>query len=424
MVKANPYHKVLRETIRLVKKHGNINEAARASGINAKTLHSRVEKVRGLWPDCLPPGQFSRNGKWANEKTAAQTRQTDPLEQRRIQTLISGLKNRVKVLEESLIVARDAQAAMESLHIAQMEPAKWLAKPNIARPANLTPILFTSDFQVGEVVRPEEIDGINEYNQDIFVKRYQTMIDKTISLAERNTGAKAFSGIVYLRGGDAINGEIHEELAETNDLSSVPACRLLQRQEREGIKRLRDKFKRVRVISLPGNHGRVTKKPHAKRYSERNYETMLTWWLADHFDSDPNVQFWTPPSGDAWFEVEGWAFLASHGDRMGSRGGQGFIGPAATIARGHQKLYQNWTATGRRVDCILTGHLHTSLKMSLGFANGALVGYNEYARDFRAMPDAAKQWLLFVHKEQMISHQFEIQLSKRPKRDIIFDQGA
>ena len=128
--------------------------------------------------------------------------------------------------------------------------------------------------------------------------------------------------------------------------------------------------------------------------------------------------FATPKSGDAYFKAAGWNFLLSHGDRMGSRGGQGFIGPAATIARGHAKLQSNWSLTGRPVDVILTGHLHTSLRLSSGFANGSLAGYGEYARDLRATPDAAKQWLLFAHEHYRVSQAFEVQLSDSPRRDV------
>jgi hypothetical protein len=342
----------------------------------------------------------------------------DVLEARRDKNAIASLKASLKAMEARAVDAEDRASLMDALHKARVEPTQWLAAPHVQSVLSLTPLLFTSDFQAGEVVRPDEIDGINEYNQDIFAERYQTMIDKTIMLATENTGATEFPGVVYLRGGDAISGEIHDELAETNDLSAVPAARLVYQQEREGIKRLRDRFGRVRVISLPGNHGRTTFKSHAKNYALRNFETLLSWWLADSFSDDPYISFWTPMSADALFEVEGWSGLLSHGDRMGSRGGQGFVGPAATIARGHQKLFQNWTATGQRVDFVLTGHLHTSLKLERGFANGALVGYNEYARDLRCLPDAAKQWLLFVHHKEMISHQFELQLSRKPRRHV------
>lgn len=341
----------------------------------------------------------------------------NPLEMRRQNQTEADLRNRVQQLEKQLIAEQDFRNQIETLHVARVEPAVWQpAKPLIGSRLSLTPVLFTSDFQVGEVVEPDEIEGMNEYNQDIFVERYQKMIDKTIMLADKHTGMTDCPGIIYLRGGDAINGEIHEELRETNDLSSVPACRLLHMHEKEGIKRLKARFGRVRVISLPGNHGRQTIKSHSKGYSFRNFETLLSWWLATSFEDDPNVSFWTAKSADAFFQVEGWNWLMSHGDRLGSRGGQGFIGPAATIARGHKKLYSDWAQTGRHIDHILTGHFHTCLRLELGDANGALVGFNQYARDLRAKPDAPRQLLYFVHKDNMISHRFELQLGPMPMR--------
>lgn len=349
----------------------------------------------------------------------AEAEEADPIGQREEQSEAAYWRGRAKKAEMHIVEERRWRRRYATL--TAVEPISWPAAPALRRPNTLTPVLFTSDFQCGERIFPEQIDGMNRYDGTVFAERYQAMIDKTITLAEQNTGASDFPGAIYLRGGDAISGEIHAELAETNDLSSIPALKLLRQHEREGIRRLRDRFGRVRVISIAGNHGRTTFKPHAKGYSERSFETLLAWWLADAFEYDPAVTFHAPESGDALFEVAGWSWLMSHGDRMGSRGGQGFIGPAATIARGHKKLYDNWTLSGRRVDLILTGHLHTSLKLERGYANGSLAGYSEYARDLRATPDAPKQWLLFAHEEHMVSHAFELQLGPRPHRGMLLE---
>lgn len=414
----------LRVAVKAVKQHGTISGAARALGVGRSWMTDRINAARARWPGCLPDPIPGQHRAWAAKPGGAGDAAAQDIAARRTRDEMERLRARAKALEAQVIAHQNWQAKVDRLHAADVRPASW-PKPRPPSKKNiLTPILFTSDFQVGEVVRAAEIENINEYNSDIFAQRYQTMIEKTIMLAERNTGATGFNGIIYLRGGDAISGEIHEELAETNDLSAIPAVRLLQQQERAGIRRLKEKFGRVRVISIPGNHGRTTKKSHAKRYAERNFETMLSWWLASSFESDPNVTFWTPASGEAYFEADGWNFLLSHGDRMGSRGGQGFIGPAATIGRGHRQLQNNWARTGRPVDLVLTGHLHTSLKLEMGYANGALAGYNEYARDLRAIPDAAKQWLLFAHPQEMISHAFELRLSPMPRRALMDPHAA
>lgn len=279
------------------------------------------------------------------------------------------------------------------------------------------PILFTSDFQYGEVVDLAEMDGMNEFNRYIFEQRYALMIDKTIRWCDAiadGWGAMFPKGIIYLRGGDAISGEIHEELRETNDLSAAPACRELVRIERAGIRRLREKFGHVHVISIPGNHGRSKVKPVHKGYTEHNWESVLSWWLADSLADDKGVTFEFPKSGFARFEAEGWRFLMLHGDRMGAGGGTGFIGAPAPITKGHLKQRVLAAELDDPVDFVLTGHLHTSMKLPRGFANGCMPGYNEFARNLGLQPDAAKQWLLLAHKERVYG--IELELSPFPRR--------
>lgn len=382
-----------------------VPEAARRLEMTGPTLYCTLNVgKREKWP---PPRWelFTRDAIPAH----------DPV--RMLESALKEEKAARKRTESALLDASAKLALTQGVETQVVPPLNWsVKKPEIGKATVLTPLLFTSDFQCGEVIRPDEVDGLNKYDKDIFSSRYKSLIEKTISLSSTHVGNAAFPGIVYLRGGDAISGEIHDELTRTNDLSSCPAVMWLVRHEAEGIRQLKAKFGKVKVISIPGNHGRTTKMPQSKGYVEFNYETLVAHFLQTLFDDDPNVSFFTPKSGDAYFEVEGWYILASHGDRMGSRGGAGFVGPAATIARGHKKLYDNWTMTGRPVNLILTGHLHTSLKLELGYGNGALAGYGEYARDIRATPDAAKQWLLFFHKREKVSHQFEVRLSEFPQR--------
>lgn len=392
---------------------GSTTAAAVGEGINRKTLSDRYQKAK-RWAATLPQAEKPRIR--VKAATAPEPVPADPIDLRRARDQATFLRRRVAELETQLIDREDAYKQVVQISRAVVDTAEWMPAPAVLRGNTLLPLLFSSDFQCGEVIKAAELDGMNAYDKDIFAERYQLMIEKTINLAEHHTGASSFAGAIYARGGDAISGGIHAELAETDDLSSVPAVRWVMQQEREGIRRLRAKFGRVAVISIPGNHGRNTFKSHSKGYVEHSYETLLAWWLQTQFDDDPNVTFTTPKSGDAYFDALGWKFLLVHGDRMGSRGGAGFVGPAATIARGHKKLYDSWTTSGMAVDRILTGHLHTSLKLERGYANGAMSGYNEYARDLQCFPDAAKQWLLFISEKICVSHAFELQLSDPPKR--------
>ncbi len=341
-------------------------------------------------------------------------------ENRRLRADLARSKKQLKAALARADAAEEVRESIFRLRAMPIEPPVWKpSNPAVAGATQLTPIIFGSDYQCGEVVRIEQMDGMNEYNMDIFAERYQTLVDNTIDLAQHHVGHAEFDRAIYARGGDMISGSIHEELAETNDLSAVPAIQWLCRHEREGIRRWADFFGRLHVISIPGNHGRVTAKPRSNSYVGTNFETLLSLWLQSEFRDDDRITWQTPHSGDAYFDVQGWKFLLAHGDRMGSRGGTGFIGSSATIARGHQKLFQNWAATGRPLDYVLTGHLHTSVKLPFGrgsFGNGSIVGYNPFARDHQMTPDAAKQWQLFVHQRRGVSAMYEVQLSPHPIR--------
>lgn len=339
------------------------------------------------------------------------------LEVRREREKASSASAKARALED--LVASQARE-IESLRLlkkAVVPEIAWPAAPAIRGRHRLLPMLFTSDFQAGEVIRPDDLEGMNEFNSDILAQRYQLMIDKTIMLATKYVGAADFPGIYYLRGGDVISGEIHADLAETNDLAAIPAIRKVYQLERAGIRRLKARFGRVRVISVDGNHDRITDKPRSKgnRFSIGRF---LSWWLESAFEDDPNVEFVTPSSPDVLFEAEGWPVLMSHGDRMGSKGGGGFIGPEATIIRGHHKLFADWSAAGHPPRLILTGHFHTSLRTVRGFANGSIAGYSEFARDLRAIADAARQWLIFMHERERVSNAFDLRLSPFPVRNV------
>ncbi len=373
---------------------GNQSEAARRLGISRSTFrkHLKKAKEKGLSVVDSPPVGAHKRPDIATTPRDLHTEDQKTI--RRLEAVIAATRRDLRIALERCDAAEDVRAGIlglgEALTMETAPPWKPQA-PHVRDFTVLVPVLFGSDFQVGEVIKAPEVDGMNVYNRDVFSERYQSMLQKMFDISDNWVGLAEFQGMIYLRGGDAISGDIHLELMRTNDLSAVPAVRWLLSHEIDGIKRCADHFGRVRVVSIPGNHGRMDIKPSGKGYVERNFETILALWLEHTFESDPRIEFITPASGDAYIDIVGWKFVLSHGDRMGSRGGTGFIGPIATIARGHKRIYENWSRTGRQVDYVLTGHLHTSCRTEFGYGNGSLIGYNQYARDHRITPDAARQ---------------------------------
>lgn len=283
---------------------------------------------------------------------------------------------------------------------ASFSPSEWTLPSHPRRKREHMPYLLTSDFQIGEVVRAEETEAGYGYNSTIFRSRYRRMIDTTIYLSTEHAGSNwKFPGIIYARGGDTISGDIHDELKVTNDLTPEEAVQCAFEEESAGIAKLADAFGRVEVKTpgAAGNHDRSTLKPWAKQASRRSYDRLVAFMLANHFKSDPRVCFQTSESFDVYFPIYNLKILLTHGDRMGSGGGQGFVGPAATIMRGVQKVVMEQAALGRHVDRVDHGHFHYPMYLPWVLSNGTTVGYSEYAKSFRMRPQPPQQALLYHH---------------------------
>jgi hypothetical protein len=396
-----------------LKHEGRTTRMAIELGMSPRRMRARAAAM-GLPPS--QPGPRPELGEIDRPTPTVQQARTE----QRLRDEITDLRRQLLEERRELARSEDLRGALFRLAEQPIGSPKWTATPKAAKTRDgkvpTMPILLTSDFQWGEKISAEELDGVNGFDMKVASQRYQRLISATIEIAQEHMGGKhAYPGIYYLRGGDAISGDIHQELRETNDLQSIPAVRSLVEHESEGIRRLANAFGKVHVVSVPGNHGRTTIKPHSKRYVETNYDTLSAWWLESRFAGDARVTWQTPVSGDALFNVYGWQWLLTHGDRIGSRGGHGFVGPSATIARGMKRLVEYYATLGTRVDTILLGHFHQRMELPWGFCNGCLPGYSEYARDNRLHPSEPSQWLLFCHPKHGITARWPILLAERPR---------
>lgn len=379
-------------------------------GVLARRMKCTVGKVKRYLYDYAP-----RYG-WdpMRPETWTRTEPDQPLDEReraRYTKKIEDLQRELRLAYRAAIADEDLRAAVFGLAKCPVRPPS-IPIPKAGRGTVApVPVLFASDFQWGEKISAAQLDGVNEFNLQVARDRYELLITKVIDICRYHAGKPHSRRIVYVRGGDMVSGDIHQELRETNEAMSTGQVVDLVENEAAGVAALRSVFDEVIVISVPGNHGRTTMKPQSKGYAETNYDTLSAWMLEREFKADPGVKFYTPASGDALFEIYGWRFCLTHGDRIGSRGGMGFIGPAATIARGMKKNYDYWSRLGVHIDYQLVGHFHTYLELELGFANGSLPGLSEYARDFRASPARASQLLFFVHPEQGVTSRWPIYLS-------------
>lgn len=388
-----------------------VSVAADALGMARVSLRgclTRIEQVHGIAPDW---------SLWQAPKGAGDiaTRGIVDRGAQRLKDENAALRAEIRRLQREANAGDDLRQAMFGLAQQPIEPKHWQRAERRLSGGPGVPVLFTSDFQWGECVRRAEVDGLNEYGIEVARKRYRRLIETTVSLCFDYQAKPRYPGLVYLRGGDAINGEIHEEFLSQNELLSIPSVKDLCETECAGIEALLGRFDRLLVATVPGNHGRTTRKPYSAGYADTNYETLLAWMIEREFKNEKRVRFVTPLSGDYRFQIYGTRFLLTHGDRIGSRGGQGFIGPIATILRGHYKVRQQYARMGQPVDYVLNGHYHTYAILPHGISNGSLVGFNAFAKNIiRAEPEPASQTLFFVSDKFGLTHAWPVYVDDTP----------
>lgn len=337
------------------------------------------------------------------------------------------LRTKVKLLQKDIDTIKEhnndaAQIRKEIYGLAKQipDPPEWVLTPH-GKGLSGVPMTLWSDWHCGEVVKPAEVGGVNAFNRKISKERIKRLVESIIDLAFNHMTNPNYPGIVICLGGDMITGTIHEELQDTNDGYVQQTLLELQEQLITALAIMADKFKRVFVPCVVGNHGRMTHKPRMKGRVYTSFEWNLYHQLERHFKTDKRFQFLIPEETDAYFTVLGHRFLLTHGDSLGVKGGDGIIGALGPIARGAFKVGRSEAQIGRDFDTMLIGHWHTYTPRGDSIpviVNGALKGYDEFARLALRVPyTRPSQALWFVHEKYGITAQWQIYLDKLRKTD-------
>lgn len=282
---------------------------------------------------------------------------------------VVGLEKQVEDLHRSLSVVEMAEGA-------SIDPPKWLRKTGGSK-NNATVVAMLSDTHFDEVVLPSEMDGLNAYNRKIATQRLELWTQNVIHMTQNYLSGVTYDGIVVFLGGDIFSGDIHEELAETNEDSMLGSLLYWSEQIAASIELFAQEFKKVHVASVPGNHGRMTRKPRAKLRAKTNFDWLLSKMVERHFAGSKNVTFQVPDSADVTVEIYGYRHLLTHGDQAKGGGGIGGIWP--TVMRLRARKLQRYADTGQPFRTIWMGHWHQYISTPELVVNGSMKGYDEYA---------------------------------------------
>ena len=292
------------------------------------------------------------------------------------------------------------------------DPPEWLVREGVAGRRG-TPCTIWSDWHYGEVVAKNQVGGMNSFNKDIAKRRAKRLVETTIDLSYNHMGrAKtSYPGAVVALGGDMLGGDIHEELAKTNDRTTQQSIEDLIDLLAGGLETMATKFGKLFVPCVVGNHGRSTKKMQMKDRVFTSHEWNVYCNLARHFRKSKHIQFMIPDEADAFFKVYGHRYMLTHGDSLGVKGGDGIIGALGPIMRGTLKTHRSEAQIGRDFDTLLIGHWHQYITLPGLVCNNSLKGYDEYARlQLRAPYSRPSQALWFTHPEHGITAHWQVYL--------------
>lgn len=261
------------------------------------------------------------------------------------------------------------------------------------------PTLFLSDWHFDEVVNKAAMGGRNEFDRDIAERRIKHTFNTAMDLLLEHQANPNYQGIVVALGGDMLSGMIHEELAETNSTAVLNAAMSLCELIIPGLSEIHNKFGRVHIPCVAGNHGRIHKNKRMKDPMIQNFEWIIYHNIAQFFADADDVTVQIPEGSDCGWNIFHTRYLLTHGDQFTGGGGVGGI--IVPIMRGYFKKLDAYKH--RPFDIMMLGHFHQYIHTRQIIVNGSLKGYDEFAATYNFAPERPQQAMWITHPQKGVS---------------------
>jgi hypothetical protein len=318
-------------------------------------------------------------------------------------------KKRALVAEKDSAKAAEIRTAIDILveNVLSVAPVSYDPAPSIVRQkargasSPQSAVLMLSDTHVGCVVTPEQTQGFGGYNFGIFLRRLKRLEDSVTSILNDHTTTD-ISELVIPMMGDMTDGAL-QHAAECGQESTLFSQFFgAGHAIAQFIRNLSALVPRIRIVTCVGNHtrwGTQRKMPTKNRFS--NLDQFLYAFIQSLLRDVPTIDFQIDQQPSAEFKVQGFNFLASHGDTF--RGGDKALGiPSHAIGRSISagtQMRMKFERPG--INYYLVGHFHRPIELphSLGdiIVNGGFPGIDGYAmaESFTACDPVQK--FFFVH---------------------------
>lgn len=297
-------------------------------------------------------------------------------------------KPNIKTLQdENERLTKELQAIS---HIKEEVPKEWRIIKQESR-SEVTPVAVASDWHIDEVVDPETVNDLNEFDPKIAEQRAMKFFENVVKLYEISAVKSEIHGMVLALLGDFISSNIHQELLENTALLPIEAIMEAQKFLYNGIKFLLENTQGTLTIPCSiGNHSRITEKTHKSTAAGNSLETYMYHNLAQLFANEERVRFIIGKAYHTYLQVYNKTLRFSHGDNVRYYGGVGGIYIPVN------KAIAQWNKA-KHADYEIFGHWHTAKDGGNFISNGSLIGYNAFASSIKADFEQPKQQFFLIH---------------------------
>lgn len=282
--------------------------------------------------------------------------------QRRLQELLFKYNELNKKFDEALALKQYTETTIPKITI----------DPKVKSQA--IPIIQFSDWHVEEKIEKSTTGGLNEYNPDIARHRAQNLATNTLKLIRKERQDVNIDTLLICLGGDFINNYLHEHDVQMNFMSPLEAAMFAKELLKQTLLTIADnaKVKKIVVMCIRGNHGRLTRRMQSSNDYKMNLEAIVYYMLRQELGEEI-FEWHIPESELGYIEVFGKRIRAFHGHQVSYQGGVGDI----TIPV--NKAIMRWDKTDK-ADWNLMHHYHSFWMPTRNCSlNGSLCGWNSYA---------------------------------------------
>lgn len=374
--------------IELVKLHGNIIQAANASGIDRRHI-ARALKAAGIQ---LIPGQHAaitiKHHESAQDASQApigvngiQTPppapepakdDIDPSTEAFLRSEITRLNRENRQALRSVGADSEAVSAIrESVTAIQPVPLEIL--PADSSKSTVDMVIHLTDWHYGQVQPADETEGFGEYSPEIAHSRVSLLASLLRDKATLTARAYNIRDIHLLCTGDFISGDIHRELSVTNAMpapqQAVGAGYLLA-EFVVAMRALPCETVKVHYLTLD-NHSRLTRKPQSAQGGINSWGLIVSEIAHSRLRSYPGIEYNQYTTPTMLVTVGSESYLCLHGHQIRGWMGKPYYG---FDRRAALEAMRRLNQPEKSFTCMVLGHFHAAALGDNWTLGGSLSG--------------------------------------------------